>query len=178
MKDRPINASHKQKRGTPVGIVPPHILRGKRSAIQRMMARRAYELFERRGRMPGHQMDDWAQAETELLYPCCVDLKESAEAIILRADLPGSFTADQLRVSVETRQVMIGGERKISVICGHCVKHTQHIRRRALNESFECMTYRRMWIPPGQPPLSWAVQLRFGCRKYLRPGSVQPRRHP
>jgi hypothetical protein len=27
---------------------------------------RAYELFEQRGREPGHDLDDWLQAETEL----------------------------------------------------------------------------------------------------------------
>lgn len=28
--------------------------------------RRAYQLFERRGRLPGHALDDWLQAEHEI----------------------------------------------------------------------------------------------------------------
>jgi len=28
---------------------------------------RAYELYERRGRIDGHALDDWLQAETEVL---------------------------------------------------------------------------------------------------------------
>jgi len=28
---------------------------------------RAYELFEQRGKEPGHDLDDWLQAETELV---------------------------------------------------------------------------------------------------------------
>jgi hypothetical protein len=30
---------------------------------------RAYELFEQRGREPGHDLDDWLQAEAELVMP-------------------------------------------------------------------------------------------------------------
>jgi hypothetical protein len=30
---------------------------------------RAYELFEQRGREPGHDLDDWLQAEAEIVRP-------------------------------------------------------------------------------------------------------------
>jgi hypothetical protein len=30
------------------------------------IARRAYERFEERGRQPGHDLDDWLQAEREI----------------------------------------------------------------------------------------------------------------
>jgi len=33
---------------------------------QDIIARRAYELFEERGREDGHDLDDWLQAEHEL----------------------------------------------------------------------------------------------------------------
>jgi HSP20 family molecular chaperone IbpA len=126
MNDRSIIEQDKDKASTPVPLVPSHILQRKRNTIQKMIARRAYELFEHRGRLPGHQLEDWVQAESELLYPCCLDMKESAEAITLRVDLPGSFTADQLRVSVETRQLIVDGERWISVICGNASEtHTE-----------------------------------------------------
>lgn len=32
------------------------------------IARRAYELYEARGRMAGHDYDDWVQAEYELMH--------------------------------------------------------------------------------------------------------------
>jgi HSP20 family molecular chaperone IbpA len=61
-------------------------------------------------------------------------LKESAEAIILHAELPGYFTGDELKVSVEARCLMMSGERKISVLCGdakgtHSELRWQHIFR-------------------------------------------------
>ena len=33
---------------------------------QEAVARRAYELFEARGRLPGHEEEDWLEAERQL----------------------------------------------------------------------------------------------------------------
>jgi hypothetical protein len=38
-----------------------------RTAVQSEIARRAYEIFEQRGRLHGHDLDDWLQAERDLL---------------------------------------------------------------------------------------------------------------
>lgn len=116
MKER--SAKEQDRTGTPVKFVPAHILDQRKSEIQDMIARRAYELFEYRGRVPGHETQDWVQAESELVHPCRHDLKESEEAIILHAELPGSYTADQLKVSLEARRLMVSGERELSVLCG------------------------------------------------------------
>ena len=35
--------------------------------LQVLIQRRAYELYEQRGRMPGHEIEDWYQAEREVL---------------------------------------------------------------------------------------------------------------
>ena len=34
--------------------------------IQDQIRRRAYELYEQRGRVDGHELDDWLQAEAEV----------------------------------------------------------------------------------------------------------------
>ena len=31
--------------------------------LNKLVAKKAYELFEKRGRKPGHSMDDWLEAE-------------------------------------------------------------------------------------------------------------------
>lgn len=132
MKER--SAKERDNAGAPVEVVSAPELEQRKSEIQAMIARRAYELFEYRGGASGHEIDDWVQAEYELLYPCRHDLKESAEAIILHAELPGSFAASQLKVSVETRCLMVSGERELSVICAnnegtHREKRVQRIFR-------------------------------------------------
>jgi hypothetical protein len=85
------SVEEQDKARTLVNFVPVQVLVQRETEIHRMIARRAYELFERRGRVPNHETDDWVQAESELVYPCCHDLKESAEAITLHVDLPGSL---------------------------------------------------------------------------------------
>src|ERR1700694_5422387 len=71
MTMKEISAREKDKAGTPVTFVPANMLEQRKSEIQNMIARRAYEHFEHRGRVPGNEIEDWVQAETELLiYPC------------------------------------------------------------------------------------------------------------
>jgi hypothetical protein len=36
-------------------------------ALQERIQKRAYELYEARGATPGHELEDWTQAEAELL---------------------------------------------------------------------------------------------------------------
>jgi HSP20 family protein len=72
------------------------------------IARRAYELFDQRGRAQGLDLRDWLQAESELLQPVPVEVVETADKIKVRAEVPG-FTADELQLSVEPLWVMIAG---------------------------------------------------------------------
>lgn len=122
-----------QPQVAPVKFVSPDILLNQQNAIQGMIARRAYELFESRGFVHGRDVDDWIEAELETLHPYRHDLKESVEAIVFRADLPSSFTADQLKVSVEPRRLTVSGERELDVTCGgadmpaHIEKRMQRI---------------------------------------------------
>ena len=36
--------------------------------MNKRIATRAYEIFERRGKMPGHDLDDWLKAEAEVVW--------------------------------------------------------------------------------------------------------------
>jgi len=128
------SAPQRRKAITPVKFVAADVLLNRKNEIQNMIAHRAYGLFESRGCGHGHDVDDWIDAEVEVLHPYRHDLKESGEAIIFSAELPSSFTADQLNVSVEPRRLMVSGERELDVICGgdepaHTEKRTQRIFR-------------------------------------------------
>jgi hypothetical protein len=39
------------------------------SELQEQIRRRAYELYEQRGRNDGYELNDWLQAESELTQP-------------------------------------------------------------------------------------------------------------
>jgi hypothetical protein len=59
-----------------IKCVTPDILLARQNEIQAMIEHRAYELYEIRGHHQGHELDDWIEAETEILRPygrdCCL----------------------------------------------------------------------------------------------------------
>jgi HSP20 family protein len=68
--------------------------------------RRAYELFESRGRQDGHDLEDWFHAESDLLGPMPVEISEADGQLIVRADLPG-FREKDIEVRVEPHRLII-----------------------------------------------------------------------
>jgi len=110
---RETTATQQRVAGT-VKIVPTQVLLNRMQGVNEAIARRAYELFEHRGRQPGRDLDDWLQAESELLHSCRHDVRESDEAIVLRAEVPGTFTPEQFQISVEPRRLIIYAEREVA----------------------------------------------------------------
>jgi len=126
------SAPQRREPTIPVKLVPADVLLNRKNEIQNMISRRAYELFKSDGSVHGRDIDDWIEAEVEVLHPYRHGLKKSVEAIVFKAELPGSFRADQLNVSVEPRRLMVNGEREQDVICGgdtpaHMEKRTERI---------------------------------------------------
>jgi HSP20 family protein len=81
--------------------------------VQLAIARRAYELFEVRGREHSHDWEDWFRAESELLRPVSVSISESEDRISVRANVFG-FGENELRVGIEPRHITILGKKEIS----------------------------------------------------------------
>ena len=55
--------------------------------ITQQLAKRAFQLFEERGCENGHDLDDWVKAETELLTPIPIQVKETAREIRIKAQV-------------------------------------------------------------------------------------------
>ncbi len=81
--------------------------------IREQIARRAYDIFERDGRTIGHDLENWFEAEAELLPPVRVNITESEEALNIQAEVPG-FNANELEVSLEPLRLMISGKKEAS----------------------------------------------------------------
>jgi HSP20 family molecular chaperone IbpA len=75
------------------------------------ISRRAFELFEKEGRVDGHHLRHWLEAERELLHPVHMRLEETDGEFLVQAELPG-FTASDIEVSVEPRRLIITGKRE------------------------------------------------------------------
>jgi HSP20 family protein len=77
------------------------------------IARRAFEIFESRGGSPGHDMEDWFRAESELLHSVLLETTESNDEFIVRVEAPG-FDREDIEIKVEPRSLAISGERETS----------------------------------------------------------------
>lgn len=100
---------------SPVRVVPAPALAERESRLRERIERRAYELFERRGSVHGRDVEDWLQAESELVRRFPHTVAKTDHAFIVFAELPGMWTADQLVVGVEARRLIISGEREVEV---------------------------------------------------------------
>lgn len=109
-----------EKSATAVQTAPsqPHVKAAKiESSLERMshlydtISRRAFELFEKDGRVDGHHLRHWLEAERELLHTVHVRMEETDEEFLVQAELPG-FTASDIEVSVEPRRLIITGKRE------------------------------------------------------------------
>jgi HSP20 family protein len=95
-----------------VKVVSAETFAEQMNKIFQAIARRAFEIFESTDRSPGHELEHWLKAESELFRNVTSKVTETAEAFNIRADVPG-FEAHQLQVSVEPRKLMITGKREI-----------------------------------------------------------------
>ena len=77
--------------------------------IYESIARRAYELFEGRGRQDGFDLEDWLRAERETLLPISTITTEYDDHLAVRAEVPG-FTDKEIQVSLEPRRLIISGK--------------------------------------------------------------------
>ncbi len=75
------------------------------------LARRAYEIFEGNGRVFGRDLDNWFQAEKELLHPVWLNVTESDESFEVKAEVPG-FNEKEIEIGVEARRLTITGKRE------------------------------------------------------------------
>lgn len=73
------------------------------------IARRAFELFESNGRVPGRELENWLRAESELLQQVPVNLTEADGSYIVQAEVPG-FSSKDLEIEVEPRRLAISGK--------------------------------------------------------------------
>ena len=77
------------------------------------LTRRAYEIFDLNGRIFGRDLDNWLQAERELLHPVALNITETDGAFTVKAEVPG-FTEKEIEVAVEAGRVTITGQRESS----------------------------------------------------------------
>jgi len=112
MKSKKVTRPKAEPPATLLRPLDPERLRWEMQSVQLAITRRAFELFEKRGREHGHDWEDWFQAESELLRPVSIASFESADRLSLRADVLG-FGESELQVSIEPKRIAILGRKEV-----------------------------------------------------------------
>lgn len=89
-------------------FVPPAEIRAYMRSALGQVEERAYEIFETRGKVHGHDWDDWVQAASEVLDPVPAEVSDAGDAYIAVAAVAG-YRPEELRVSTEPRRLTICG---------------------------------------------------------------------
>ncbi len=111
MKKQSVAVMQPAKEAAPMKLLPGSDLFDRIEDLSNSIARRAFEIFEDRGRAFGHDLEDWLRAESEFLHPIHLDIAESDDAVTVRAEVPG-FSAKELEVGVEPYRLTISGKRE------------------------------------------------------------------
>jgi HSP20 family protein len=124
------------------------------------IARRAFEIFQSRGRADGNDLDDWFRAEAEYFHTMHLDLSESEDALLVHAEVPG-FRANDLTVGVEPRRVTITGKRQNGVFS----KARKILHRDGCADEI----FRVLWLPVGVDPQKATATLKDGILELTMP---------
>jgi HSP20 family molecular chaperone IbpA len=73
---------------------------------------RAFEVFEQHGRALGREVDDWLNAEAQLLAAAPAELVEGKKSLEIDVAVPG-FSNDQLKVSVLPDCIIVFGKAEL-----------------------------------------------------------------
>lgn len=99
---------------------------------------RAFELFLNRGQESGHAVDDWLQAEHEIMGWPAGEMTEKDSGVELELTLPG-FDANQVQITATPSEI---------VVHAHYEKEKKDQERKILWTEFESNdVYRRFEMP-------------------------------
>jgi len=111
MSPQPSTAVQRAKETVPVKPTGSTNIFDRMNEVRDLIARRAFEIFEGKGRWLGRELDDWLRAESELLHPMHFELSESDSDFTVRAEVPG-FNAKEVESNIEPRRLTITGRRE------------------------------------------------------------------
>jgi HSP20 family protein len=108
---RQMEATQTGSRPTKVKIVERSSMFEQLNKLSEQISRRAYEIFERNGRIDGHDIEDWFKAESEILPPLQLRINETDDALTVDAETP-EFSAEQLQVCLEPWRLTLSGRKE------------------------------------------------------------------
>lgn len=113
--------------------------------IDEVIARRAYEIFERRGGSGWHELEDWRQAETDVRSKLCFGRTSSDDSLVVGCDVTG-FKEGSVEIWLAPRQM---------TICGKPLRHKEQVS--SSSHAYQGIVFRVIALPteiePGRATL-------------------------
>jgi HSP20 family protein len=135
--------------------------------LMKKLEKRAYELFEWRGRKEGYDWDDWFKAENELFKPVPLEITEKENRLMIRAEIPG-FNADELEISLEPALLTIRGTQKQET--------EKKEKKSAYSEIREKEIFRRVALPVNVLPDEAEATLKHGVLEIKVPKAAEAKK--
>jgi len=82
--------------------------------MRKAIAYRAFDLFKAAGLTHGHDLQDWFKAESEVLQSVPIDITETEQDIVVKAQVPG-FSEKEIDLRVDSQRLYITGKHQESV---------------------------------------------------------------
>jgi HSP20 family molecular chaperone IbpA len=133
--------------------------------IERQLSERAFELFESRGWLLGHNLADWLQAERELLWRPCAELTETDDALRASFAMAG-IAAKDVKVQVEPDRLTVRAA-------------TKHEHRKGEGDLQFCefhqeSLYRSIALPATVVPEKVQAEMKVGILTVALPKAKEP----
>lgn len=77
--------------------------------VEQAIAKRAYQIFEKRGGMGWHELEDWRQAESELHGNLCFSETTEDHTVVIGTD-PSGFAHGTLEIWVAPTRLTLSGQ--------------------------------------------------------------------
>lgn len=125
--------------------------------------RKAFAIFENRGRIDGFDFDDWIKAESEVLRYIPIEMEVSDKEVVVKAEVPG-FKAAEISITVEPEY--------LNILAESAREESQKTGKQCFTDFSDRNAYRRTTLPNAvKPEESWA-RLRNGLLEIHMPKAV------
>ncbi len=111
-----------------------HRLRQLMAIVHTEIRQRAFRLFQEKGCQPGYELEDWLEAERDVLYRPPCEMAETGEEIRIQAAVPG-FCAGSVQVDVLPNSITIEGKsRLVAQEAGAKIRSSEFRQKRLLRQ--------------------------------------------
>ena len=81
--------------------------------LEQQIRERAYQIFLDRGNDPGDSMADWLQAQSEMLKPVELEVRDQKSSVVAECNLTG-FSPEEIEIEVENGVLKVFGSHRES----------------------------------------------------------------